>query len=55
MLHLLIALSLIHHHPVVAACTAAVEVSVLTFIYVRVRIDKAAMRNASAGHRNSAS
>ena len=49
MLHILIALSLIHHHPAIAACIVAIEVSVLTAIFVRVRLDMAAMRNARTG------
>jgi hypothetical protein len=49
MLHILIALSLIHHHPAIAACIVAMEVSVLTAIFVRVRLDMAAMRKARTG------
>jgi hypothetical protein len=59
MLHLLVALSSIHHlHVVIGTImiiTGVIGVSVFSFILVRVRRDMADMRNARAEYRTSVS
>src|ERR1039458_2528436 len=46
MLHLLVALSSIHHLHAIPASIGSIEVSVLTILFVRVRCDMVAMRKA---------
>jgi hypothetical protein len=49
MLHLLVALSSIHHLHAILTSIGTIEVSVLTILFVRVRCDMVAMRNARTG------